>query len=89
MAPPMRSGAALLAPRRLAPKAPTPWARRCYVSPSGGGGGVPVIGGVAAAFGAEAPGRSGAAAAPRWHVGLVVVPQQIAWVVERLGKFHK
>jgi regulator of protease activity HflC (stomatin/prohibitin superfamily) len=27
--------------------------------------------------------------APRWHVGVVVVPQQIAWVVERLGKFHK
>lgn len=27
--------------------------------------------------------------APRWHVGVVVVPQQIAWVVERLGRFHK
>jgi len=29
------------------------------------------------------------AGAPRWHVGVVVVPQQIAWVVERLGKFHQ
>lgn len=28
-------------------------------------------------------------AAPRMHFGVVVVPQQIAWVVERLGKFHK
>lgn len=28
-------------------------------------------------------------AAARWHVGIVVVPQQIAWVVERLGKFRK
>lgn len=27
--------------------------------------------------------------APRWHIGVVVVPQQIAWVVERLGRFHK
>jgi len=27
--------------------------------------------------------------APRFHVGVVVVPQQIAWVVERLGKFHQ
>lgn len=26
---------------------------------------------------------------PRFHVGVVVVPQQIAWVVERLGKFHQ
>jgi len=25
----------------------------------------------------------------RWHVGVVIVPQRIAWVVERLGKFHK
>jgi len=32
--------------------------------------------------------RSGTAA-PRFHVGVVVVPQQIAWVVERLGRFHK
>jgi len=24
-----------------------------------------------------------------WHVGVVIVPQRIAWVVERLGKFHK
>jgi len=30
-----------------------------------------------------------AIAAPRWHVGVAVVPQQIAWVVERLGRFHK
>lgn len=28
-------------------------------------------------------------AAPRFHVGVVVVPQQIAWVIERLGKFEK
>ena len=27
--------------------------------------------------------------APRFHVGVVVVPQQIAWVIERLGKFQK
>lgn len=26
---------------------------------------------------------------PRWHLGVVVVPQQIAFVVERLGKFHR
>eukprot|EP00928_Gymnodinium_smaydae_P063991 TRINITY_DN47437_c0_g1_i1.p1 TRINITY_DN47437_c0_g1~~TRINITY_DN47437_c0_g1_i1.p1 ORF type:complete len:433 (+),score=103.52 TRINITY_DN47437_c0_g1_i1:109-1407(+) len=26
---------------------------------------------------------------PRFHVGVVVVPQQIAWVVERFGKFFK
>jgi len=26
---------------------------------------------------------------PRFHVGLVVVPQQIAWVVERFGRFFK
>eukprot|EP00438_Fugacium_kawagutii_P002239 Skav227455 [mRNA] locus=scaffold2491:180832:197681:+ [translate_table: standard] len=26
---------------------------------------------------------------PRFHVGVVVVPQQIAWVIERLGKFQK
>jgi len=32
--------------------------------------------------------RSGVGA-PRWHVGVVVVPQQIAFVVERLGKFHR
>jgi len=25
----------------------------------------------------------------RWHVGVAIVPQQIAWVVERFGKFHK
>jgi len=25
----------------------------------------------------------------RWHLGVVVVPQQIALVVERLGKFHR
>jgi len=25
----------------------------------------------------------------KWHVGVVIVPQKIAWVVERLGKFHK
>ena len=29
------------------------------------------------------------ASAPRFHVGVVVVPQQIAWVIERLGKFQK
>lgn len=27
--------------------------------------------------------------APRWHVGVVVVPQQVAWVVERFGRYHK
>lgn len=33
--------------------------------------------------------QSSNARPPRFHVGVVVVPQQIAWVVERLGKFHK
>jgi len=28
-------------------------------------------------------------AAPRFHIGVVVVPQQLAWVVERLGRYHK
>lgn len=36
----------------------------------------------------EAPPRPGGVA-PRWHVGITVVPEQIAWVVERLGRFHK
>jgi len=36
----------------------------------------------------EAVPRPGGAP-PRWHFGVVVVPQQIAWVVERLGRFHK
>lgn len=26
---------------------------------------------------------------PKLHIGVVVVPQQIAWVVERFGRFHK
>jgi len=34
-------------------------------------------------------GRSFSSSTPRWHVGFVIVPQRIAWVVERLGKFHK
>mmetsp|Transcript_31084 Transcript_31084/g.71056 ORF Transcript_31084/g.71056 Transcript_31084/m.71056 type:complete len:360 (-) Transcript_31084:14-1093(-) len=25
----------------------------------------------------------------RWHMGVAIVPQQIAWVVERFGKYHK
>merc|ERR1712205_290828 len=33
---------------------------------------------------AEAGGRSN-----RWHMGVVIVPPKAAWVVERLGKFHK
>lgn len=37
--------------------------------------------------GSEAP-RAGASA-PRFNLGVAVVPQQIAWVVERFGKFHK
>eukprot|EP00812_Abedinium_dasypus_P003091 NODE_1380_length_1160_cov_340.400000.p1 GENE.NODE_1380_length_1160_cov_340.400000~~NODE_1380_length_1160_cov_340.400000.p1 ORF type:complete len:338 (+),score=112.92 NODE_1380_length_1160_cov_340.400000:84-1097(+) len=31
---------------------------------------------------ASLPGRG-------WHLGLVVVPQQVAWVVQRLGRFYK
>lgn len=33
--------------------------------------------------------KRGGVSAPRFHVGVVVVPQQIAWVIERLGKFQK
>lgn len=25
----------------------------------------------------------------RWHLGVVIVPQKIAWLVERFGRFHK
>lgn len=25
----------------------------------------------------------------RWHFGIVIVPQKIAWLVERFGRFHK
>lgn len=28
------------------------------------------------------------ASVPRLHVGVVVVPQQLAWVVERFGRYH-
>lgn len=37
-----------------------------------------------ASAGTEARGPSS-----RWHMGVVIVPQKIAWVVERLGKFQK
>mmetsp|Transcript_63075 Transcript_63075/g.118060 ORF Transcript_63075/g.118060 Transcript_63075/m.118060 type:complete len:366 (+) Transcript_63075:47-1144(+) len=43
--------------------------------------------GTGMAVGSEKPRQS--VSAPRLHVGVVVVPQQIAWVVERLGRFHK
>eukprot|EP00930_Biecheleria_cincta_P015488 TRINITY_DN1290_c0_g1_i1.p1 TRINITY_DN1290_c0_g1~~TRINITY_DN1290_c0_g1_i1.p1 ORF type:complete len:365 (-),score=54.96 TRINITY_DN1290_c0_g1_i1:175-1269(-) len=36
----------------------------------------------------EAQSRSGIRV-PRWHIGIVVVPQQIAWVIERLGKYRQ
>jgi len=28
-------------------------------------------------------------AGARWHFGVVIVPQKIAWLVERFGRFHK
>lgn len=48
--------------------------RRCYAAFS-------FIDGPRSARSAPAP--------PRFNVGVAVVPQQIAWVVERFGKFHK
>lgn len=35
------------------------------------------------------PGSSSTPVNARWHFGVVVVPQQLAWVVERFGKFQK
>jgi len=34
-------------------------------------------------------GRGFSSSSSKWHMGFVIVPQRIAWVVERLGKFHK
>jgi len=50
---------------------------------------------IASGFSSSSPSTGSSGEAPRnlggskWHVGVVVVPQQIAWVVERLGRFHK
>lgn len=33
--------------------------------------------------------KEGRGPSSRWHMGVVIVPQKIAWVVERLGKFQK
>mmetsp|Transcript_137315 Transcript_137315/g.342386 ORF Transcript_137315/g.342386 Transcript_137315/m.342386 type:complete len:458 (+) Transcript_137315:90-1463(+) len=61
--------------------------RRCYSSTSSAS----ALLGSSGASGSGAPEHylRPAGPAPRWHVGVVVVPQQIAWVVERLGRFHK
>lgn len=58
-----------------------------------GGAGHPVVRS-ARHFSSGDGGRGGEASSRvggrnRWHAGVAVVPQQIAWVVERLGKFHK
>ncbi|CAJ1345576.1 unnamed protein product, partial [Effrenium voratum] len=53
----------------------------------GGGGGSGGSGG-SGTFGSGNERRAGLTA-PRFHVGVVVVPQQIAWVIERLGKFDQ
>lgn len=44
---------------------------------------------IAALTGSTPMEKRGGVSAPRFHVGVVVVPQQIAWVIERLGKFQK
>merc|ERR1711879_426329 len=42
-----------------------------------------------ASFGGSGSAKEAQGASTRWHVGVVNVPQKIAWVVERMGKFHK
>lgn len=80
---------ALLTRRRWTPQLSAPGTLRCYVTPSSGSGLPLVSSAISAAFGSEASARSKVARPPRAHVGVVVVPQQIAWVVERLGRFYK